>query len=114
MLELNSTEELENRIGEIKNEIAKLGEIRTGSLTEQYNVCGKSSCKCKDPDDPQKHGPYYKLSYTRYRKSTSEFVRSEDVDLLRQQLQDYKTFMALKDEWIDRSIQLSKLRKASR
>ena len=114
MLELSSTEELNNRIGEIKNEIAKLGEMRTGSLTEQYNVCGKSSCKCKDPDDPQKHGPYYKLSYTRYRKSTSEFVRSEDVDQLGKQLQDYKTFMALKDEWIDRSIQLSKLRKACR
>ena len=114
MLELSTPEELNNRIGEIKNEIAKLGEIRTGSLTEQYNVCGKSSCKCKDPDDPQKHGPYYKLSYTRYRKSTSEFVRNEDVDQLRQQLHDYKSFMALKDEWIDRSIQLSKLRKASR
>jgi hypothetical protein len=114
MLELSTTEELNNRIGEIKNEIAKLGEIRTGSLTEQYNVCGKPSCKCKDPADPQKHGPYYKLSYTRYRKSTSEFVRTEDVDQLRQQLQDYKSFMALKDEWIDRSIQLAKLRKASR
>tara|TARA_Y100000780_G_C13398387_1_gene307042 strand:+ start:141 stop:485 length:345 start_codon:yes stop_codon:yes gene_type:complete len=114
MQELSSTEEFENRIGEIKNEIAKLGEIRTGSLTEQYNVCGKSSCKCKDPDNPQKHGPYSKLSYTRYRKSTSEFVRREDVDQLRQQLKDYKTFMSLKDEWIDRSIQLAKLRKASR
>ena len=114
MLVLSSTEELEKRIGEIKIEIATLGEIRTGSLTEQYNVCGKPSCKCKDPDNPQKHGPYYKLSYTRYRKSTSEFVRNEDVDQLRQQLQDYKTFMALKDEWIDRSIQLAKLRKASR
>lgn len=114
MKDLTSKDELENRIGDIKREIEKLGELRTGSLTEQYNVCGKKGCKCKDPDKPQKHGPYFKLSYMRYRKSTSEFVRKEDVEQLREHLRNYKTFMALKDEWIDRSIQLAKLRKASR
>lgn len=110
----SSMKELEKHIIKIKKLISCLGEIRTGSLTEQYNVCGNASCKCKDPKNPQKHGPYYQLSYTRYRKSTTQFVRSEDVEAVRQQLADYKTFMKLKDEWIDCSIQLSKLRKAAR
>lgn len=109
----NVVTDLENRIDEIKNEISQLGEIRTGSLTEQYNVCGNPSCRCKNSDKPQKHGPYYQLSYTRHRKSTSEFVRRDDVDQVRRQLEDYKIFMKLKDEWIDISIQLAKLRKQS-
>lgn len=54
---------LERRILEIKNEIMGLGEIRNGSVSEQYNVCGNPTCGCKDKDNPQKHGPYYQLSY---------------------------------------------------
>ncbi len=104
-------EKLLTRLEEIKFEISKLGEIRTGSLTEQYNVCGQQNCKCKDKKNPKKHGPYYQLSYTRYKKSTSEFISRERVDAVRQQLADYKTFMKLKDEWIDISIQLAKLRR---
>lgn len=108
---LNLITKLELRIDEIKSEISKIGEMRTGSLSEQYNVCGKAACKCKDPDSPQKHGPYYQLSYTRYRKSTTEFVRKEDLVQVRKQLEAYKLFMELKDEWIDISIQLAKVRK---
>ena len=99
------------RLEEIKFEISELGEIRTGSLTEQYNVCGQQNCKCKDKKNPKKHGPYYQLSYTRYKKSTSEFISRERVDAVRQQLADYKTFMRLKDEWIDISIQLAKIKR---
>lgn len=100
-----------NRLSELKNEISQLGEMRVGSLTEQYNVCGNPNCACKDPDNPKKHGPYYQLSFTRYGKSTSEFVKAEDVDNVRKRLENYKTFMKLKDEWLDISILLARLRK---
>jgi hypothetical protein len=33
-----------------------LGDMRPGSLSTQYNVCGKLGCRCK-ADPPQKHGP---------------------------------------------------------
>lgn len=104
-------EELENRILEIKNELMGLGEIRNGSISEQYNVCGNPTCRCKDKENPQKHGPYYQLSYRFNKKSTSQFVSAENIDAVRQQLADYKIFMVLKDEWLGASIQLSKLRK---
>jgi hypothetical protein len=99
------------RLEKIKFEISEIGEMRTGSLTEQYNVCGQQNCKCKDKENPQKHGPYYQLSYTRYKKSTSEFVSKDRVASVRQHLSNYKLFMSLKDEWIDISIQLAKLRR---
>jgi len=99
------------RIEEIKKEISLLGEMRTGSLTKQYNVCGNPTCRCKDKKSPQKHGPYYQLSFTRYGKSTSEFVKKEDVKDLIRHVKNYKRFMNLKDEWIDLSIQIARLRK---
>ena len=103
-----------NRLEEIKFEISQLGEMRTGSLSKQWNVCGNPNCKCKDKENPKKHGPYYQLSYMRYKKSTTEFVRKDRVDAVRQHIKNYKTFMMLKDEWIDISILLAKLNRENK
>ena len=54
---------IEQRIEALKGALAALGAMRPGSLTQQYNVCGKPHCRCKDPENPQRHGPYYQLSY---------------------------------------------------
>jgi hypothetical protein len=108
---MNQIKKKLRRIEKIKEEICTITEMRIGSLSEQWNVCGNSNCQCKDPEKPKKHGPYYQLSYTRHRKSSSEFVSKENLNSIRKQLNNYKTFMALKDEWIDLSIEISKLRK---
>jgi len=100
------------RIRKVKEEIATLGEIRPGSLSVQFNVCGTRNCKCKDKENPRKHGPYYQLSYTRNGRGTSEFVRAEDLETVRKQLEDYKRFSGLKDEWVTASLELSQLRRA--
>ncbi len=105
---------LRARIDAIKGEIAMLGEMRPGTLTEQYNVCGQENCRCKDKKNPQRHGPYYQLSYTRKGRSTSEFVKADAVAGVRGQLADYKRFMELKDEWVGISIALAKLRRAAK
>lgn len=110
----NRETELLERIATIKVEIASLGEIRPGSMTEQFNVCGTPNCRCKDKENPRKHGPYHQLSYTRNNRRTSEFVRAVDLQAVLQQIADYDRFIALKDEWIDASIELTKLRRAAR
>lgn len=107
----NEIMELETRIVEIKDQLMGLGEIRNGSISEQYNVCGNPTCRCKDKENPQKHGPYYQLSYSFNKKSTSEFVSADNIDKVRKQIAGYKTLMQLKNEWLGASIQLAKLRK---
>jgi len=52
-------QQLEQRIDQIKTQLQRLGPMRPGSLSRQYNVCGKAGCRCKDPQNPQRHGPYY-------------------------------------------------------
>jgi hypothetical protein len=104
-------EQLKARVNRIKEELLELGEIRPGSLSEQYNVCGNPTCRCKDPKNPQKHGPYYQLSYTHKGRSTTEFVRKENVAELQEQLKNYKTFKKLMEDWVDLSVKIGKLRK---
>ncbi len=95
----NSAAAIQRRIEQIKAELAQLGPLRPGYLSQQYNVCGTPSCHCK-ADPPRKHGPYYQLSYTWQRKSHSEFVRLENLATVRQQLTNYQRLRTLVDEWI--------------
>ncbi len=100
---------LERQIEKIKRELAQLGDLRPGSLSKQYNVCGTPNCKCK-ATPPKRHGPYYQLSSTRKGKSRSKFVRKEDVAALRTQLKNYAKLRKLSERWVDLAEELSILR----
>jgi hypothetical protein len=86
------------RIQRIKGELSQLGPILPGSISTQWNVCGKAGCRCKDPKKPQKHGPYYQLSFTVDGKSSSMFVKEADLKALRECVKRYKRFRALNTE----------------
>ncbi len=105
----NRTEFLEGRIQSIKGKIAALGDLRPGAMSLQYNICGNPSCRCK-ADPPVKHGPYPQVSFTWHGKSSSQFVRQEDVEEVRQQLENYHRLRDLVDEWISLALELSRLR----
>jgi hypothetical protein len=101
--------QLEKRLAKLQGELAALGPIHPGSISEQYNVCGNPTCRCKDPKNPQKHGPYYQLSYSWRGKSTTRFVRQADVARVRAKLANYKRFRELTSEWVDVSVALEAL-----
>jgi len=105
---MNTTTDLNARIREIKRELASLGPMRPGSLSEQYNVCGTAGCHCKDPHKPRKHGPYYHLNYTWRGKARTQFVKAEAVAAVRLQLETYKRFRALCAEWVDVSLDVAR------
>jgi len=101
MLYSTTTEELkqlENGIRKIKNELSEWGPMRPGTLSLQYKV------------PVEKKGPYYQLSYTHKMKSRTQYVRPEWVDEIRGQIEVYKRFKKLIEEWIELSIDYSQTR----
>ncbi len=100
---------LEAKIATIKAALAALGDLRPGTLSQQYNVCGTPGCRCK-ASPPQKHGPYSQVSFTWQGKSQSQFVRREDVPAVRTQLRNYQRLRTLVDTWISAGLELSRLR----
>ena len=88
---------IERKIGKIKQELGEIGLFRPGSLTRQYK-------------NPQHHtGAYWQISYTRRMKSRTEYVRQECVKELRRRIATHKRFKRLVDQWIDLSIEHSRL-----
>ena len=101
--------QLEARLARIQAELLALGPIHPGSLSTQANVCGTPGCQCKDPQAPQKHGPYHQLSYTWRGKSTTRFVRPGRVALLQAKPARYQRFRELTAAWVDVAIALEAL-----
>ena len=99
---------LERQIEKVKRDLMRLDELRMGSLSEQYNVCGTPGCRCK-ASPPEKHGPYHQLSYTRKGKSTTRFIRKPNLATIKRQLRNYARLRSLVDRWVDLAIELSDL-----
>ena len=104
---------LEVAIEKTKSQIAALGELRPGTLSEQYNVCGTPGCRCK-ATPPQKHGPYYQLSYSLKKRSTTRFVKKEDLARVRKETKDYAKLKKLVERWVELAAELSDLRMTPR
>jgi hypothetical protein len=56
-------QKIERKIPALKTRSQELGPMRPGSVSAQYNVCGKPGCRRKDPQAPRRHGPDYQLNY---------------------------------------------------
>jgi len=59
--------------------------------------------------NPQKHGPYYQLSFTWRGQGGTRFVRAERLAEMRQKLANYKLFRELSEEWVDLALELEQL-----
>lgn len=90
------SEQIRERLIELLNE----GAILPGSIKKQWNVCGMPGCKCKDLENPQKHGPYNQLSFTLAGKSTSMFVKNDELDYMTVVTDRYRQFKALSLELV--------------
>lgn len=101
---------IERKIEATKQLLMGIGEMRAGSLSKQYNVCGKPGCRCKDKKNPIKHGPYYQLSYSHKRKSTSQFIKEEFLEDTKKQIENYKKFKELTELWVELALEHAKLK----
>ena len=90
--------QIQKRIDAIKEKLCAIDEMRPGSLSRQY----------KDPENQT--GAYYQLSYTRDMKSRTEYVARDALPGVRRQIDNYKRFKALTAQWVDLSIEHSRLK----
>lgn len=101
---------MEKRLIRIRSGIIEIGSFLPGSVTEQYNVCGTKGCKCKDPANPKKHGPYFQLGYYKNGKHTTSFIPKELAKHVKFEIANYKRARKLMDNWIELQLELAMLK----
>lgn len=89
---------IEKKIAKIKEELGRIGEMRPGSLTYQYQK------------PQEKKGGFYQISYTYRMKSKTEYVKVEFVQDLKAQIATFKRFKKFIQQWVDLAIEHSQLK----
>jgi hypothetical protein len=90
-------ESVEKKITALKQRLVRLGRIRPGTLSVQYRNPTKKTI------------PFNQISYTLNGKSRSEYVRPENLAVVRKEIANYKSFKSIIGELIDLSLEASKL-----
>lgn len=98
----------ERKVEQLTEKIAELGAMLPGSISEQWNVCGRAQCRCKDPDKPKKHGPYYQLSFTVGGRSSTMFLKKGDLSEVRRRIKRYQQFKTLCSELVHAYVALAR------
>ena len=93
-------------VEQLKQKLLGLGLVLPGSISEQWNICGTPGCKCKDTANPKKHGPYYQLSFSVGGRSSSMFIKKEDVAEVRTRVKRYQEFKKLTMELVQAYVDL--------
>ncbi len=93
--------ELLSRRDQVLQKFADIGDMRQGSISENYRRCGRSGCCCAGPDHPG-HGPYY--AFTRKVAGKTRTVNRRpglELNRLRKEVAEYQRFKKLCSELIE-------------
>ena len=94
-----------NAAAELKNILEQMSQItrmRRGKLSEQYNR------KKDEKGQERRWGPYYTLQAWVEGKNRSERVHREQVPRVREDIENYETFSALSERYVQIAEQAAK------
>ena len=98
----------EERVKALLHQLRHIGPVLPGSITTQYNVCGKPRCRCKDPVNPEKHGPYPQLSFAVGGRSSTLFLKADEVAAAQEMAAEGKKLKGLRQELAQACIELAR------
>ncbi len=105
----SDTSALQQRRQELLARIAALGDLRPGSLVQNYRRCGRPNCFCADKQHPG-HGPYWLLTRTVQGKTRSQSIPTSQVKATQAQIAECQRLRRLVAELIDVSDDLCRSR----
>jgi hypothetical protein len=101
---------LESRRAELLRSIARLGDMRPGSIVGAVWRCGKPTCHCAQPDDPG-HGPNLRLTYKWRGKTVTEALPTPAAaHKAEQEIAEFRNYQQLSRDLVEVSEQVCRLR----
>ena len=106
----DSLRDLESRRATVQTQIAQLGDMRSGSITQTGGRCGNLHCHCHRAGDPG-HGPYYRLTRKVKGKTVTEMLSSPArLAKAQREVVESQRFRELGDQLLDVNEQICQLR----
>lgn len=94
----------------IAQQIAQLGDLRPGSITNTSGRCGKPECRCHQPGQPG-HGPNLRLTYKVDGKTISESLPTPGaIHKAEREVAEFRKFQQLSRQFVAANSQVCRLR----
>lgn len=106
----SSLTELEQQRLQLGTQLARLGDLRPGSVTGIVRRCGKPTCHCARPDDPG-HGPTLRLTYKVQGKTISEALPTPAaVRKAEHEIAEFRKYQELSRSFLEINAQICQAR----
>jgi len=106
----NTLTELETRRAAIQSEVARLGDMRSGSITSTGGRCGNPNCHCHRPGGSG-HGPFYRLTRKLDGRTTTESFSSPGaLAKAQREVAEYHRFRELGGQLLEVNEEICRLR----
>lgn len=102
--------DLESHRAELVKQFARLGDLRSGSISDTSGRCGKPNCRCHQPGQPV-HGPNPRLTYKVQGKSVTESLPNPTArKKAEREIAEFRRFEQLVREFIEVSAKICQAR----
>jgi hypothetical protein len=97
----DSLSDLEQQRNAKLQQMLRLPDFRSGSITATRGTCGKANCRCHQPSQPG-HGPNYRLTRKVKGKTVTEtFATSAELRKAEREVEAYHRFRQLAQELLE-------------
>jgi len=101
---------LEQQRNTLLKQIAQLGDLRPGSITETQGRCGNPNCHCHEPGEPG-HGPNPRLTYKiNGRTVTESFPSPAFQRKAESEIAEFRKFQQLSRSFVEVNEKICRLR----
>jgi hypothetical protein len=108
----DSLPELESRRAELVKQFARLGDLRSGSISNTSGRCGKPNCHCHQPGQPV-HGPNPRLTFKVEGKTVTESLPTSAAQKkAEREIGEFRRFEQLLREFIAVNAKICQARSA--
>src|SRR5437660_749169 len=102
--------DLEHQRNAILQQMLRMPDFRSGSITATRGTCGKANCRCHQPNQPG-HGPNYRLTRKVNGKTVTEtFATSAELHKAQREVETYHRFRQLAQELLEINEKICRVR----
>lgn len=102
--------DLESRRAAIQSEVARLGDMRSGSITSTGGRCGNPNCRCHRPGGSP-HGPFFRLTRkVDGRTVTETFASPAALAKAQREVAEHRRFRDLSSQLLEVNEEICRLR----
>jgi hypothetical protein len=110
----DSLRDLESRRADLIKQIAGLGDLRSGSISDTSGRCGKPNCRCHQPGSPP-HGPNSRLTYKVQGKTVTESLPTPAAEKkVEREIAEFRRFEQLARAFVEVNTEICRARSTAK